>query len=113
MSDKKLYKSNRKAHLHWEDIICRRATIVEDRLGRDDADDTQVICDVLQSGGIIGGPYKEHNHSVELIFCNPDLIWRNEFERPRIGQGGFRVAFQAVYKVGLERLRITGLAHSQ
>ena len=60
--------------------------------------DTQVVCDVLQSGGIIGGPYK-HDNNVELIFCNPDLIWRTEFDRPRIGQGGFRVAFQAVYKV--------------
>ena len=66
--------------------------------------DTQVICDILQSGGIVGGPYKDHNHSVELIFCNPDLIWRNDFERPRIGQGGFRVAFQAVYKVRVETI---------
>lgn len=62
--------------------------------------DTQIICDVLQSGGIIGGSYnKKHDKNIELIFCNPDLLWRSDFERPRIGQGGFRVAFQAVYKV--------------
>lgn len=63
--------------------------------------DTQIICDVLQSGGIIGGAYQPspNDRNVELIFCNPDLLWRNEFDRPRIGQGGFRVAFQAVYKV--------------
>ncbi|KAJ3534081.1 hypothetical protein NM688_g7188 [Phlebia brevispora] len=60
--------------------------------------DVQVICDVILSGGLIGGPYKDPDGSVELIFCNPDLLWRNEFDRPRIGQGGFRVAFQAVYK---------------
>ncbi|KAF7796076.1 hypothetical protein EIP86_007247 [Pleurotus ostreatoroseus] len=63
--------------------------------------DVQVLCDVLQSGGLVGGPYTDdaaRRNEVELVFCNPDLIWRNEFERPRIGQGAFRVAFQAVYK---------------
>ncbi|PCH43585.1 HAD hydrolase [Wolfiporia cocos MD-104 SS10] len=64
--------------------------------------DVQVICDVLQSGGIIGAPYgtatPDGRPRPELIFCNPDLIWRSDFDRPRLGQGGFRVAFQAVYK---------------
>ncbi|KIP05781.1 hypothetical protein PHLGIDRAFT_119546 [Phlebiopsis gigantea 11061_1 CR5-6] len=60
--------------------------------------DTQVICDVLQSGGIIGGPYRKPDIPIELVFCNPDLIWRADFERPRLGQGAFREAFQAVYK---------------
>lgn len=35
---------------------------------------------------------------MQLIFCNPDLLWGSSFPVPRIGQGGFRVAFQAVYK---------------
>ena len=58
------------------------------------------MCDAIQSAGIIGGPYV-HNQAkpVELVFANPDLIWRSEFERPRLGQGGFREAFGAVYKV--------------
>ncbi|KAF8200742.1 HAD-like domain-containing protein [Pholiota molesta] len=63
--------------------------------------DVQVICDVIQSAGIIGGPYKaisEQETPVELIFCNPDLLWKSDFDRPRIGQGGFRVAFQAIYR---------------
>ncbi|KAF7984261.1 hypothetical protein HWV62_16102 [Athelia sp. TMB] len=61
--------------------------------------DIQVMCDAIQSAGIIGGPYI-HNQAkpVELVFANPDLIWRSEFERPRLGQGGFREAFGAVYK---------------
>ncbi|KZT72148.1 HAD-superfamily hydrolase [Daedalea quercina L-15889] len=72
--------------------------------------DIQILCDVFQSGGIIGGPYasgrtvggsKEQaigQQHPELVFCNPDLLWKATFERPRLGQGGFRIAFQAVYK---------------
>ncbi|KZV96288.1 HAD-superfamily hydrolase [Exidia glandulosa HHB12029] len=33
----------------------------------------------------------------ELVFCNPDLVWRGQFHRVRLGQGAFRDAFQAVY----------------
>ncbi|KAJ7287762.1 HAD-like domain-containing protein [Mycena rebaudengoi] len=60
--------------------------------------DVQVICDVLQSGGVIGGPYIPDQHAVELVFCNPDLIWGSDFSRPRLGQGAFSTAFQAVFK---------------
>ncbi|KAF9476369.1 HAD-superfamily hydrolase [Pholiota conissans] len=63
--------------------------------------DIQVICDVIQSAGIIGGQYtpiSEQEKPVELVFCNPDLLWKSDFAQPRIGQGGFKVAFQAVYK---------------
>ncbi|PPQ98386.1 hypothetical protein CVT24_004065 [Panaeolus cyanescens] len=63
--------------------------------------DVQVACDVLQSGGIIGGPTVKlplQDNPVKLFFCNPDLIWRSDFDQPRIGQGAFKVAFQAVYK---------------
>jgi ribonucleotide monophosphatase NagD (HAD superfamily) len=58
------------------------------------------MIDVILSRGIIdrarpvcGAP------PVELVFCNPDLLWRSEFPRPRLGQGAFREAFQAVFKV--------------
>jgi ribonucleotide monophosphatase NagD (HAD superfamily) len=65
------------------------------------------MLDVVRARGIVGGPYlphpmhkgDEHSKPVEVIFCNPDLIWRSDFERPRLGQGAFRIAFQAVYKV--------------
>lgn len=81
--------------------------------------DIQIICDVIQSNGIIGGPYNripadqqpQQRHEgklevqvykpIELVFCNPDLLWRSEFDRPRLGQGAFRQAFQAVYNVCL------------
>lgn len=69
--------------------------------------DIQVMCDAIQSGGVIGGPYTHSKGSdkgsggkpVEVFFANPDLIWKSEFDRPRLGQGGFREAFGAVYKV--------------
>lgn len=67
----------------------------------------QILCDVIQSGGIIGGPYvdpRDKNYKpVDLIFCNPDLIWKTDFPNSRLGQGGFKEAFKGVYKVNLLR----------
>ncbi|KIM78996.1 hypothetical protein PILCRDRAFT_823860 [Piloderma croceum F 1598] len=62
--------------------------------------DTQIICDILQSGGIIGGPHlaPSDRKPIELVFCNPDLIWKSDFDRPRLGQGAFKASFLAVYK---------------
>lgn len=39
----------------------------------------------------------ENEEAVKLVFCNPDLLWGNEYPTSRLGQGGFRVAFEAVY----------------
>ena len=70
--------------------------------------DIQIALDVLRSRGIIGAPYADaspqtrHGEApapIELVFCNPDLLWTSDFPRPRLGQGAFRDAFQAVYKV--------------
>jgi ribonucleotide monophosphatase NagD (HAD superfamily) len=63
--------------------------------------DIQIMCDVIQ--GFIGGSH-ETNHTrkpVDLVFCNPDIIWQSDFEAPRMGQGAFRVAFQAVFQASL------------
>lgn len=64
--------------------------------------DIQVLCDIVQSGGVVGGPHlsrqQQLQNPVEIVFCNPDLIWKSDFPRPRLGQGAFRDAFQAVYK---------------
>jgi hypothetical protein len=60
------------------------------------------MMDVILSRGIIDRPRPVDGATpVELIFCNPDLLWRSEFPRPRLGQGAFREAFQAVFKVFL------------
>jgi len=70
--------------------------------GSDAAVPVQILCDLIQSNGIVGGPYvspeERTTAPVELVFCNPDLLWRSDFPRPRFGQGAFREAFQAVYK---------------
>ncbi|KAI5834030.1 HAD-superfamily hydrolase [Schizophyllum commune Tattone D] len=64
--------------------------------------DIQILLDIVQSGGVIGGPHlspkQQVENPIEIVFCNPDLIWKSDFARPRIGQGAFREAFQAVYK---------------
>ncbi|CCM05686.1 uncharacterized protein FIBRA_07917 [Fibroporia radiculosa] len=66
--------------------------------------DIQIICDAIQSGGIIGAtPTVQHvrpsgPRRPELFFCNGDMLWKSDFQRPRFGQGAFRVAFQAVYE---------------
>jgi len=65
------------------------------------AADIQIACDVIQSGGLVGGPHipiNQQQNPVELVFCNPDLIWRSDFNLPRLGQGAFKVAFQAVFQ---------------
>lgn len=38
-------------------------------------------------------------NGVELYFCNPDLLWKAHYQVPRFGQGAFKEAFQAVFKV--------------
>ncbi|KIL68872.1 hypothetical protein M378DRAFT_70980 [Amanita muscaria Koide BX008] len=64
--------------------------------------DVQVTCDILLSGGIVGAPRLAPGsplyRSVELVFCNPDLLWRSDFEQPRLGQGAFKVALLNVHK---------------
>ncbi|TPX07617.1 uncharacterized protein E0L32_010716 [Thyridium curvatum] len=64
--------------------------------------DTQVMVDVLRSrGGVIGNPYRAKGDlpNVELVFCNPDLLWRNDFTNHRFSMGLFKESFQAVYKL--------------
>ncbi|KZT38048.1 HAD-superfamily hydrolase [Sistotremastrum suecicum HHB10207 ss-3] len=58
---------------------------------RDWGRDIQIILDVLRS------PPSE-TEPVELIFTNPDLIWKALHPKPRLGQGAFREAFQGVYR---------------
>ncbi|KAG9316204.1 HAD hydrolase [Chiua virens] len=62
--------------------------------------DIQVMCDLIQSGGVVGGPCLPDitQKTVDLVFCNPDLIWKSDLDKPRLGQGAFKQAFQAVFK---------------
>lgn len=66
---------------------------------RDWALDLQVLLDlVLSDEGRLGtrrGDICTKPH-VPIYFSNPDLIWANEYHLPRLGQGGFRAAFQGI-----------------
>ncbi|KAL7267956.1 hypothetical protein RUND412_009439 [Rhizina undulata] len=74
---------------------------------RDWALDTQLMLDVLVSeDGVLGtkrGDLKTNAGEVKkghvpLYFSNPDLLWANEYHLPRLGQGGFRAAFEGVWR---------------
>jgi hypothetical protein len=66
------------------------------------------MCDILLGYGYVSGAAPSSQAKVDVsaridvdvIFCNPDLLWKNEFEVPRLGQGGFQVAWRAVWDVG-------------
>ncbi|THH26679.1 hypothetical protein EUX98_g7513 [Antrodiella citrinella] len=65
--------------------------------------DIQLICDMILSGGVIGGRHTNPRglhaeDGIELVFCNPDLLWRSDFPQTRLGQGAFKDAFQSVFK---------------
>ncbi|KIJ50514.1 hypothetical protein M422DRAFT_59084 [Sphaerobolus stellatus SS14] len=66
--------------------------------------DIQIMIDIVRSRTRCAGtPYgplseRESKKPVEVVFCNPDMLWRGALEQPRLGQGAFIEAFQAVYK---------------
>lgn len=66
---------------------------------RDWALDLQVLLDLaLSDGGRLGTrrAVKSRESHIPIYFSNPDLIWANEYHLPRLGQGGFRAAFQGI-----------------
>ena len=59
------------------------------------------MCDILRGNGFLAESTSDSSaNDVEVIFCNPDLLWKNELEAPRLGQGGFRKAWEGVWSVG-------------
>jgi HAD superfamily hydrolase (TIGR01456 family) len=95
---------------------------------RDWALDTQIILDLLlsQSGHLGSLSPKNGNKSLPnngyqqdgqppLYFSNPDLLWASAYHLPRLGQGGYKAAFEGVWKAvtngaNLER-RMFGKPH--
>ncbi|KAL8799383.1 MAG: hypothetical protein Q9182_005925 [Xanthomendoza sp. 2 TL-2023] len=66
---------------------------------RDWALDTQIILDCLLSQhGVLGTLQRTVTPSVPLYFSNPDLQWASHYHLPRLGQGGFKAAFQGVWE---------------
>lgn len=77
---------------------------------RDWALDTQIILDLLLSHkGYLGSLSSKNDnpalpnrgylqdHQPPLYFSNPDLFWAAAYHLPRLGQGGFREAFEGVW----------------
>ncbi|KAG9084953.1 hypothetical protein FS749_004802 [Ceratobasidium sp. UAMH 11750] len=70
--------------------------------------DSQIVCDVLSGYYLEASIWNKMraergSDPVDLIFCNPDLIWGAEFAYPRLGQGGFITAFQAIFEAQFGR----------
>ena len=69
--------------------------------------DIQILTDILRSYPHPLGsshPPREVDHNQwkngpKLYFCNPDLLWKAGYATPRFGQGAFKSAFQAAFKV--------------
>lgn len=86
---------------------------------RDWALDSQIILDLLLSKEGVLGTYSEkngdaafHNHGWQedgqprLFFSNPDLFWAAEYHLPRLGQGGFRVALEGLWRTTTNTKRL-------
>ena len=78
---------------------------------RDWALDTQLILDLILSHRGYLGTVSSSNNNVSLpnlgfqqdgqpplYFSNPDLLWAAAYHLPRLGQGGFKAAFEGVWK---------------
>ena len=78
---------------------------------RDWALDTQLILDLLLSHRGYLGTFSSLNNDPTLpnrgyqqddqpplYFSNPDLLWAAAYHLPRLGQGGFREAFEGVWR---------------
>jgi ribonucleotide monophosphatase NagD (HAD superfamily) len=59
------------------------------------------MVDVLLSHGAPGHDPPPGSPPVDVFFSNPDLLWANEFAKPRFGQGAFAAALSTLHeKVG-------------
>lgn len=67
---------------------------------RDYATDLQIIMDLLQSeGGVLGTMAKNPTcQSMPIYFSQGDLLCPSEHPTPRMSQGTFRIALEAIYK---------------
>lgn len=67
--------------------------------------DSQIILDILVSQeGVIGSRQSSRaiesgtsKQAVPLYFSNPDLLWANAYDHPRLGQGAFKILLESLY----------------
>lgn len=73
--------------------------------------DLQLILDVVMGKGV---PWRRSSPEgappVDVYFSHPDLLWSNDFEVPRLGQGAFAVCLEALCeKITGQKLGIKGV----
>lgn len=77
---------------------------------RDYATDLQIIIDLLLSdGGVLGTKAKDPlANRIPIYFSQGDLLCPTEYPTPRMSQGTFRIALEAIYKslTGFELERV-------
>ena len=77
---------------------------------RDYATDLQIIMDLLQSeDGVLGTRAKDPvSQRIPIYFSQGDLLCPTEHPQPRMSQGTFRIALEAIYKsiTGVELERV-------
>lgn len=77
---------------------------------RDYATDLQIIMDLLQSeDGVLGTRAKDPvSQRIPIYFSQGDLLCPTEYPIPRMSQGTFRIALEAIYKqiTGVELERV-------
>lgn len=64
----------------------------------DMAQDLQVIIDVLRSDGRPGEALSKSHQDVQIILCNPDLLFASEYPWPRFGQGLLKTALVSAFR---------------
>ncbi|KAK9829998.1 hypothetical protein WJX72_009132 [[Myrmecia] bisecta] len=60
--------------------------------------DLQLATDVILSGGVPLRSRPVGNHTVEVVFSNPDLVWANDHPVSRLGQGAFATCLEALHQ---------------
>src|ERR1700748_1081674 len=58
--------------------------------------DIQIMLDIILPSLELSRNDWEQNPPIDVVFCNPDLLWKSEHAYPRLGQGSFICAFQGV-----------------
>jgi HAD superfamily hydrolase (TIGR01456 family) len=73
--------------------------VMADPHGCDWYTDLQLLLDVITSHGVPmrHGPTPQ-SEPVELVFSNPDILWAARYPRPRLGQGAFSAALDALHR---------------
>lgn len=80
---------------------------------RDWALSIQLIVDLQRSADGVYGTLAEPKSArhIPIFFTNNDLVWASQYHIPRLGQGAFRIAVQAVFQRFPEAFKSSAYSH--